>query len=513
MKLNENPIFLTQKRLVHRGGVLAAILFALLTGFSLLSGLIAYRAIPKDFGLFYSTQDAGKMFYGWTIGIEALILVFAAFNRICRALSNERKSGLWDSNRLTPLKPCQLVIGYWLGSALREFYMASTLAGTGLIIVVLAGLPLKIWLGTQILVLCSALFFGLIAVLVGSTVQRAQADLIFIALFFVLASFSFAAPRFVVTDFILPVYGIVNLFTTGYHPGGVYDSLNEWHDWPQIFGLSVHPILLSIGLQLIIGIFLWRTAIRKTANPFRPSMLRWETVAIFVTLLVTQHGLVWGLWHGKYPTPFAHYSTLLDGGSNSYPDLPLLPMIHGGTILLIIITLIFSSPQPETVRLSILRFDVKNLAAIFLRSSVSLALILSILAAAVLFLQFEQAFADSWKIFTITVGNLLTFSLIFSLTFESCRLRHKRRALGFVALWLFVLCVLPFILAGVFINPAFVKLSLLSPGIIALVGPDDENLNCLLGIVAGHFGIVLLLFIGWLREWRKLLAKTAPAQN
>jgi hypothetical protein len=41
VKLSDNPIFITQKRLVHRAGVLAAILIAALIGISLLSGLIA----------------------------------------------------------------------------------------------------------------------------------------------------------------------------------------------------------------------------------------------------------------------------------------------------------------------------------------------------------------------------------------------------------------------------------------------------------------------------------------
>jgi hypothetical protein len=107
------------------------------------------------------------------------------------------------------------------------------------------------------------------------------------------------------------------------------------------------------------------------------------------------------------------------------------------------------------------------------------------------------------------VGNLLSFFLIFSLLLEFCRLRYKRRALGFVALWLFVMCLMPFILAGVFTNAAFGKLSLLSPGVVALANPNDENLNHLFGIVAGHFGIVVLLFIGWQRQWKLLLAKAA----
>ena len=126
MKLNENPIFFTQKRLVHRGGVLAAVLIAALIGLSLLAGLVAYRAIPTDFRGFLTVQEAGKTFYAWTIAAEILVLVIGGFSRVSRTLAEERKAGLWDSNRLTPLQPSEIITGYWLGSALREIYMALT---------------------------------------------------------------------------------------------------------------------------------------------------------------------------------------------------------------------------------------------------------------------------------------------------------------------------------------------------------------------------------------------------
>ena len=133
MSLKDNPIFLTQKRLVHRGGVLVAILIAALIGASLLSGLIAYLAQPVDFTSFRSPQDAGEVFYGWTIAVEILILVIGGAGRISNVLGNERKAGLWDSNRLTPLPPSRLITGYWFGAPLREFYMAVILAATGLL--------------------------------------------------------------------------------------------------------------------------------------------------------------------------------------------------------------------------------------------------------------------------------------------------------------------------------------------------------------------------------------------
>ena len=140
MKLSENPIFLTHKRLVHRGGVLAAVAIAALVGFSLLIGEVSSLS-DKWLHQFRSPEATGKSYYGWVIGVEILVLVLGGFSRVARALQEDRKAGLWDSNRLTPMKPQQIVFGYWLAPALRECYMAAVLAVFGLIITLTAHLP------------------------------------------------------------------------------------------------------------------------------------------------------------------------------------------------------------------------------------------------------------------------------------------------------------------------------------------------------------------------------------
>ena len=127
-------------------------------------------------------------------------------------LADDRKAGLWDSNRLTPMKPWQIVTGYWFGSPLREVYMGAVLAGIGLVIVVLAKLPVTLWLGTQVLILSTTLFFGLLALLAGMAFQRPQSGIILLLPFFFLQTFSFAFPKFTIINFLLPIYGIVNLF-------------------------------------------------------------------------------------------------------------------------------------------------------------------------------------------------------------------------------------------------------------------------------------------------------------
>ncbi len=502
MNLFENPIFITQKRLVHRGGVMAAILIAALLGLSLLAGLIAYLSSPISFG-FDTSQIAGKVFYGWVIGIEIVVLVMGGFGRISRAIAEDRKAGLWDSNRLTPLPPAQLVLGYWFGAALREFYMSVVLAAAGLFIVLLARLPITLWLGTQLLLAFTALFFGLLGVLMGLAFEKPRGNIFLVVGFFIFQTFSMFQPNLLLTNFLLPVYGIANLFTDASTVSAVVRGFH-WDITPEVFGLHLNAVLLSIVLQVVMGIFLWRAAVRKTANPFQPLLQRWEAVAIFAVLVVVQHGLMWGLWKGHFGAGD------LPSGFMKYRNNSMLPIVHGGTMFLATIILAFASPLPERVRVEALRLGSGNLALVFSRSAVSLALALAAVSGAALLTQ--CAAGDSWVAYAIAVANLLEFFLIFSLLLEFCRLAFKQRAMGFIVLWLFVICILPFILAGVFRSEALLRVSLLAPGIGALADPHSDTLNQLVITAAAHFGVVVLLFLMWQNQWQRLLAKASSAR-
>jgi hypothetical protein len=449
-----------------------------------------------------SPQEAGKMFYGWVIGVEILILVLGGFSKISKVLADDRKAGLWDSNRLTPMKPAEIVAGYWFGSPLREIYMGAVFAGIGLVIVILGRLPVTLWLGTQTLILSTALFFGLLASLVGMVSQRPQGSIILLLPFFFLQTFIFAFPRFTIINFLLPIHSIVNLFQDR-HIAENDDFFRDWSSWPDIFALPVPPIVLSLGLQFALGIFLWRATVRRTANPFQPLLLRWEALTIFALLAVVQHGLIWGIWHGRFPTA-------AESGHKFFERESMLPIVHGGTILVGVLILALASPLPERVRVEALRTGMGNLRLVFSRSAVSLALALIAVAAAASLPHFIFSFGHSGKAWVLATGNLIVFLLMFSLLLEYCRLRFKRRALGFVALWLFVLCILPFILAGVFSNGALAKLSFLAPGAVALAGPNSDDLNYLVGWTSIHFCVVVLLFIVWQRQWKLLITTPSP---
>ena len=52
----------------------------------------------------------------------------------------------------------------------------------------------------------------------------------------------------------------------------------------------------------------------------------------------------------------------------------------------------------------------------------------------------------------------MSFFLAFVLLLEYCRLRFGRQGLGFFMLWLFILCVFPFILSIVLNNSTVARL-------------------------------------------------------
>jgi hypothetical protein len=497
VKLSENPIFLTHKRLVHRAGVLAAMLIAGLVGFSLLLGLI-HGLEDDQWRPNHTPQESGRAVYGWIIGIEILVLVIGGFSRVARVVSDDRKAGLWDSNRLTPLKASQIVAGYWFAPALREFYMVLMLAAFGLVITIVGKLPLTFWLGTQILVASTALFFGLLGVLTGMIVQRSQGILVFLAMLGA-CPLSFFAPSRLVTNFLLPIYGLGYSFSTQVF--GELERSSDWTEQSTLFGVPVPPVLLSLGLQFILGIFVWRALVRKTANPFQPLLLRWEASTLFGILILFQHALMWSVWRGGYPDVVENNYRYADRHEG------LMGIVHGGTLLMGLLLILFASPQPEQVRVQSLRLGFKGIGGIFSRSAVSLALLLAGIAGAGMFLEFMFTLPTSWPIFIALLLHVLVIFLMVALLLEFCRLRHRRRALGFFALWAFALCIIPFILAALLHSEGLAHISLLAPGFFALGDRYDQDWPLVFWPLAGHCVIVVFVFIAWCQQWKQLLAR------
>lgn len=493
MRLFDNPIFLTQKRLTHRGGVWAAILISALIGGSLLAGLLVHVTDPRP--LFLRSHEAGKMFYAWALGIEAVVLVLGGFAKTVRVLGDERKSGLWDSNRMTPLSPARIVLGYWLGSPLRECYMAATFAGIGLAIVVVGRLPISLWLGTQLMVISTALFFGLLALVIGMAFDRPKSGVALFLPLILLCAFSSGAPKYSVFQFFLPVYAASSLFSD---PTAARDPFQpDSYGWPAIFTFDVPPMVLSLGLQLLMGLLLWRAAVRKIGHPSQPLFLRWEAIMIFTVVVTVQHALLWSIWTGSYPTQAIW--------ALSYRKY-ILPLVHGGSLLVGMLLLAVSSPQPERIRIEALRTGAGPRLA-FTRSALPLVLVLAAitgLASLPHFISSLRAYGIIWGLAT---ANLLACFAMFCLLIEYCRLRFRHGAPGFVALGLFVLGVLPLILAALLSSESLGLISFLAPGIMALLEPAHVKSPDQVLLTLIQLGVVGALFLAWWQQWQALFAR------
>ncbi len=153
-----------------------------------------------------------------------------------------------------------------------------------------------------------------------------------------------------------------------------------------------------------------------------------------------------------------------------------------------------------------MRLGLKSLGDIFQRSGASLALAFGGVAAVAMTLQLSTHL-DGISALVIVLVNTVNIFLILTLLLEFCRLRHQRRALGFVALWLFVLVVVPLILAGVFQSEETAQVCLLAPGFLALMDVSADKLPALHRVNLVHFAVVIILLINWRRQWKKLLSR------
>ena len=82
---------------------------------------------------------------------------------------------------------------------------------------------------------------------------RSQGGLIILLVLFTYPLWFIAAAR-MLPNFLLPTYGILHLFSGPATTASDLSPMN-WTTSPELFGLAVPSVVLSLGLQWIIGAF------------------------------------------------------------------------------------------------------------------------------------------------------------------------------------------------------------------------------------------------------------------
>ena len=470
MNLFANPIFITQKRLVHRAGVLAPVLIALLIGLSMLAAFINQCSLHPD-----KRAEWGHDYYAWVLGIQAAVLVVGGFSRVSRTLVDERRAGLLDSNHLTPLSPAELVRGYWLGGMLRESYIAAVLMPIGLLMVLGAGLPVTLWLTTQALLITTALFFGLLAVLTGMVLKRAFGGGIGLLVFLLLGGplIAFAIRSTSLLSFLLPMYATLHLF-------GAHDA----KELPHLFGIAVPALVLTWALQLFMGVLCWRAAVRKMSDPTRPAFTRPVAVLVFSVLSLLQHGLIWSnRWHSE------------------------IGAVHGAMLILGLAFVGALALKPDQARIMTLRLGQRGQEWTLWHSGPAVALMLAGVGSVTLATHFLSAGTADWLRWLLAVVNLLLGLLSFAALLELCRLQFRRKTTGVIALGVFVLYLLPFLLAIVFQCETIANFAIFATGVTALSA--DKLPPVAISATVTEVAVVAVLMAGWWNAWRKFLRPAA----
>jgi hypothetical protein len=504
VRLTENPVFVTHKRLTLRAGMLAPTLIASLVGASLLAGLIAVLADRS--GFHFTREQAGQAFYGWVVSIELAVMALGGFAHVWHRLSDDRKAGLWESHRVTPLTAGDLVAGYWFGAPLREAVMGGVLALAGLAIVLLSGLSLTLWFLTQLLIASTVCLVWLFAIVVGLALDRPLVPIILVVGLVLLQGTVLAAPELNITSFVIPVSTLVGLF-------GGNDLPSSWQAVPRVFGMAVHPVILTWLLQLALAFLMWRGATRHAANPFTAFFSRAESLALFSLLVGLQHGLIWS---GKTaPQSAARYGDLTSTACpiTGQDDAHILLMVtQVGTLVLATVMLALLSPLPERIRVAALRAGTVRLGTVYARSMVPMGLAFACVVALAYLTYWPHCHGESFgKPLAVTLMNLTALLVIVPALLDLCRVRFRRRSTGFFVLGLFALLLLPYILAGVFSSESIARWCLLSPGVMALAGARNHELDRLLAIASAHLVFAAALLLVWRHAWLRLLrAAQAP---
>lgn len=498
MNLLSNPILLSYRRMAHRAGVWPGVALSLLVSLCMLLAL--FLSEPTR-GL--GRRQLGGTLYGWLFIIEGALLTMGCFSRISGVLIEERNSGMLDSNRLTTMSPASLTLGYWLGPPVRLAAMAAALLPVAVAIVLASDLPLEWLVVPQALLLSTALLVGLLSVVVGLGMKKAQGAAVSMFLGVTVGPLSLAMSNKSLSTFLVPTYAIEHVFRLSHNYGPLMGTGGLA---ASVYFFKVPPVYYTGMVQLAFGAFLWMAAVRKFNDLQGPLWSRWQGLGLMTLFLVLQHGLVWPVWHGKFPDPFS--KTL---GLASYIP-PTLGLIHSVTLLLGVLLLASLQPAPERIRLALLRGEIRGLRGMLSRSAMPTALAMAVAGSLVTATHFmdQPGVSFTWIIASV---NLLVVLVTCVALLDLCRLYFGRRAPSVMLLAFGVLYGLPLLLGLVLQSPNVALTALPAPAVALLADPRElmKDKNLLLNVSLAHLAIMMMMLVFWAVSWRRWLQRQTPA--
>jgi hypothetical protein len=301
----DNPIFITQRRLIKRNAFLAVMLGAL--GLGAMIVLAEVNALDRVNSP-ARRMDLSLIFYAWILALQGFLAVVAAGARLARGIADEQRSGRLEVNRLTPMSTAQLLVGYTLGLPFLFALPALALAPFGAVVLLLGEAPLYVFVNSQLLLFSTALITWLTTLILGLAYKKNQAGSMVLVLM-LFAGFPLAAEvggAFIGT-FLVPLFPVLADFAEA----GMGRMENTG---TSFFGLPIPRLAMAFGVQGIFGVILWRAARRKIRDPDVPALSMRLAIIAFALLALGQHGLAWSELQGGSVRHVYQGLTVTQGG-------------------------------------------------------------------------------------------------------------------------------------------------------------------------------------------------------
>jgi len=183
------------------------------------------------------------------------------------------------------------------------------------------------------------------------------------------------------------------------------------------------------------------------SDPTRPAFTRSVAVLVFGVLSLVQQGLIW---------PGDERSRFMIGS------------VYGAMLLLGVALVAALSLKPDQARIMTLRMGHRGQQWTFWHSGPAVALALSAVGSVTLAIYFMSLDKTDWMRWLLASINLVTVLVSCAVLIELSSLQFRRKTASFIALGMFVLYLLPFLLALVFQSQNLVHFSMVATGVTAL---------------------------------------------
>lgn len=478
MRLTQNPILHTHFTLAKRRGLhfvfIAVAALAAIMAWSYLDALADkmarvpehWRVSPEEASL-WMARDA----YMTVLCLQVLSVVMGAVLAVT-TIARDRRSRVLEANTLTPMTPADLAIGYWFGPLIPTLALSALGTAFGVFVaVVTPGMSLGTIFETQLMIYSGALVAGLMASLIGLSIQRVGAGVFSIigaAVMFTYGTIGGAASLLNYVSGSVVVMRAFEVQRSLFRP-----VRNEYIT--DLFGAEVSGAMVALAIQGAFAWLLWVGLTRKLRSTRQRAIPRRVMTLAFTAAVFVQIALAWH-WldvTSDYQARFAH------------------AIIMCGAFVAAATLALGASATPEEIRSRLASNAPGRWLANGPVTGVLLSLITTSLVVAV------PIHVDS----VVWLGALDAAASIAILTLlaETSRFSNNPRAGTFTALVVGVLFLAPLVFSIVLMDDEFAMASFLLSAGLLLNGEDDGSLFAAVGL---HVTLALILVPVWLHGIR-----------